>query len=85
VSARGYRLSPVDRTGVLLGLDVAQVGVLGTTVVMGVLMLNFGAPIQMVAIVATIGAALGFIRLEGRSVLELAPTLFRWVTGGAQT
>jgi hypothetical protein len=84
VSARTYRLSPVDRTGVLLGLDVAQVGVLGTTVVMGVLMLNFGAPIQLVAILATIGAALGFIRLEGRSVLELAPTLLRWITGRAE-
>ncbi len=78
---RTYRLSPVDRTGVLLGLGTAQVAVLGATVVIGVLMLNFGASIQLVAIPSLIGAALGFMRLEGQSVLELVPTLVRWVTG----
>ncbi len=81
MSARTYRLSPLDRTGVLLGLGTAQVAALGVTVVIGVVMLNFGAPIQVVAFPAVIGLTLGFLRLEGQSVLELAPTLWRWVAG----
>ncbi|MBW3617895.1 MAG: CusA/CzcA family heavy metal efflux RND transporter, partial [Proteobacteria bacterium] len=32
---------------------------------------------------ATVGAALGFLRLEGQSVLELVPTLWRWAVGTA--
>ncbi len=81
MSARTYRLSPIDRTGVLLGLGTAQVATLGVTVVIGVLLLNFGAPIQVVLVPSAVGVALGFIRLEGQSLLELIPGLWRRTAG----
>jgi hypothetical protein len=81
VSARTYRLSPIDRTGVLLGLGTAQVATLGATVVIGVLLLNFGAPVQMVLVPSVVGMALGFIRIEGQSLLELIPGLWRRTAG----
>nr|MBA2438022.1 hypothetical protein [Acidimicrobiia bacterium] len=81
MSARTYRLSPIDRTGVLLGLGTAQVATLGATVVIGVLLLNFGAPVQMVLVPSVVGMALGFIRIEGQSILELIPGLWRRTAG----
>lgn len=81
-SARIYRLSPPDRTGLMFGLTLPQLLVIGSGVVAGsTLMVTYSVPIGIVVLV--LGAGAGAIRLHGASMVELAPQALRFLRQSA--
>lgn len=80
---RLYRLAPVDRTGVFLGLSLAQLVVAGTGAVGGaVTMVFFSVPVGIVITVAICG--IGLARMHGESLLSHTPSLIRFARGGSK-
>lgn len=85
-SARDYELAPVKfsrltRRGVLLGLSGDQVVVVGIAAIMLVLALYFGGGTSLMYIVPLLllCAALAFISVGGRKLIEWLPVGGRWV------
>jgi len=75
--ARTYVLSPRDRTGVLLGLDGAQVAILGLAVVVFVFATTLaGLP---VALIGASGLAVVAVRVDDRPILAVVPAQLRRV------
>lgn len=84
-SSRTYRLDPPDRTGVLLGLSAGQMGCLGAAVLGGSGLVAIGAPLPVVALMSAALIAVAFVRVGPSPLVELTPTLWRWVsTRGAK-
>ncbi len=80
---RQYRLAPVDKTGVFLGLSLTQLIVTGTGALAGSVVMIVGSVSVGVAIAVSV-AALGLARLTGEPLLTQLPTLIRHsVTGRA--
>ena len=76
VSTRTYRLSPPDRTGLMFGLALSQLVIVGAGVVISsFVMVSHSVPIG--AVVLVIGVVAGTIRLQGASMVELAPQALR--------
>lgn len=73
MNARTYRFSPLDRTGVLLGLGGPQVVVLGAGVVTAVLARSAGASLAVVAVPVALAALAGLVRVGGQPALEVVP------------
>lgn len=91
-SARDYELAPVrfsrlSRRGVLLGLSGSQlvaVGIAAITLVLA-LYLGSGASLMYVVPVVLLCAALAFVGVGGRKIVEWLPVVTRWLwrsTGG---
>ena len=78
---RLYRLSPLDRTGVLLGLSIVQIIVTGTGITLGAIVMATANTIVGIAI-AIITTAIGVIRIHGEAVLHQLPTTIRYVRKG---
>lgn len=77
-----YRLPPLDRGGVLLGLGAAQCTVLGLGLAASVFMSMGGRPAgALLPLVAACGLAWG--RLGGEPILERAAAALGWVASGA--
>jgi Putative type VII ESX secretion system translocon, EccE len=70
---RLYRLSPIDRTGVFLGLGIGQLAVSGTGALLGAVLMVF---------VAVLVGGLGLVRVRGESLLAQLPLAFVSVTSG---
>lgn len=69
---RLYRLAPIDRTGVLLGLSLVQVIVAGTALLTGaVVMATFSVPLG--SLIAVVFGALAVLRRGGEPVLHQLP------------
>lgn len=84
-SSRTYRLDPPDRTGMLLGLSAGQMGCLGAAVLGGSGLVAIGAPLPVVALMSAALIAVAFVRVGPSPLVELTPTLWRWVsTRGAK-
>ena len=81
---RLYRLAPVDKTGVFLGLSLAQLIVAGTGALIGsVVMVVVSVPIGM-AIAVSVGG-LGLARLTGEPLLAQIPMLISHAITGRNT
>ena len=84
VERRLYRLAPVDKTGVFLGLSLIQLIVAGTGALVGsVVMVVASVPIGL-AIAVTIGG-LGLARITGEPLLAQLPMITRHATSGRNT
>src|SRR4051812_47112074 len=91
-TARDYELSPVKfsrltRRGVLLGLSRSQLVVVGTGAIVLVFALYFGGGESLMYIVPVLllCAALAFVGVGGRKIVEWLPIVARWMwrsTGG---
>lgn len=84
MSDRTYRLSPPDRTGVLLGLGMAQCVTLGTALVLGVLAARMGAPLVVVPALLVGGAVVAVVPLGGLPLIEWCGPALRWVRAGGR-
>ena len=73
MTARTYRFAPPDRTGWLLGLTGAQVGVLGAAVVVSILLASARAPLAAMAGPLVLGATTAFVRVGSRPLVEVLP------------
>ena len=71
--ARTYRFSPLDRTGVLLGLGGPQVLVVGAGVVAAVVLRSAGLSLALVVAPIAIAALAALLRVGGQPALEVAP------------
>ncbi len=81
---RLYRLAPVDKTGVFLGLSLVQLVVAGAGALAGsVVMVVASVPIGLALAVGLGG--LGLARLTGEPLLAQIPTLVRDATSGGHT
>lgn len=78
---RTYRLSPVDHTGWLFGLGLAQLVTIGTSVVVGTVLL-FAVATAAGLTVLICGAMAGLVRWRGTSVIELLPQGVRFARQG---
>lgn len=81
MSERTYRLSPPDRTGWILGLGGPQVVLLGGSIVVGVVLLQAGAPLQVAGVPMVVAGVLALGRIGGRPLVEWVPSLLRWAKG----
>ena len=79
-SGRGYRFSPIARTGVLLGLSGMQCTALGTGVAASGMLLNLMVHPALVMVPLLAGAVFAFAPVAGRPMHEWAPVLLRWIT-----
>ena len=75
---RGYRLSPADRTGWLFGLGLAQLLVIGVTVVIATLLMVFASALAGLAVLA-VGGLIGLARVHGEPLIEQLPQAVRFV------
>ena len=82
MSERRYRLDPQDRTGWMYGLAGPQIITLGLGIVVSVLLMQAGAPLQSAAAVMGACVVLALVRIGGRSVLEWVPSVRRWARSG---
>ncbi len=80
--ARTYRLEPLDRSGVFLGLGVIQCVLLGGGILGAVLAISGGAPVLFAAAPLLAGVGMSFGRVGGRAVWEWAPLLVEWSWAG---
>ncbi len=78
---RLYRLAPVDKTGVFLGLSLAQLVVAGTGAVTGAIVMVF-LSVPLGIGIAVLICGIGLARLSGESLLAHTPSLLRFVKGG---
>ncbi len=78
---RLYRLAPVDKTGVFLGLSLIQLIVAGTGALVGSVVMVVGSVPIGLAITVSIGG-LGLARLTGEPVLAQILTLIQHAFGG---
>ena len=76
--ARTYRFSPLDRTGLLLGLSGVQCGLLAAGIFISGLLLDAGAPALVVLAPVVALSCASFVRWSGRPVHEWAPVLGRF-------
>lgn len=81
-SARSYRLEPLDRSGVFLGLGVIQCVLVGGGILGAVLAISGGAPVPLAAVPLLAGVAMSFGRVGGRAVWEWVPLLVEWSWAG---
>ena len=73
-----YRISPIDDTGVFLGLSLAQLILGGATALLGALIIVFlSVPAGIAVVVA--GGALALARFTGEPVLHQLPTAARTI------
>lgn len=77
-SQRTYRLAPRDSTGWMFGLGAFQLGVLGASLVVTILMLQGGVALPLAALAMALGAGLVLVRVGDRNALEWLPVLWRW-------
>lgn len=77
--ARTYRLSPPDRTGWMFGLNLVQLLICSTGVVVGIVLMQTGAGplVSLGAMFALIAA--GAVRVEGMTVVDGVPHCARFV------
>ena len=75
---RHYRLAPLDRTGWMFGLGGPQVVTLGVGIVAGILILQTGVPLHIAAGPVLLCLTLALVRVGGQSLLEWAPSVWRW-------
>ena len=76
-----FRISPIDDTGVFLGLSLAQLVVGGAAALAGALLIVFASvPIGIAVTIA--GAALALTRLTGEPVLHQLPNVARTLRQG---
>ena len=80
-TGRRYRLAPIDKTGVMLGLSLAQVLVGATALMVGSILM---ATVSTVAgsLLAVVFGGLAVARRNGESVLHQLPLLVRHVRRG---
>lgn len=77
-AGRTYRLSPPDRTGWMLGLSLGQLAMTASGIVAGtLLMIVVSVSVGFVAMALFI--ALCVVRVQGASLLELAPQSVRYI------
>lgn len=74
---RVYRLAPLDRTGVLLGLSAIQCGLLGLGVFAAGAALQAQLPAPLVACPILVAVALGFATWDGAPLHQLLPARAR--------
>jgi hypothetical protein len=82
MSERRYRLDPQDRTGWMYGLAGPQLITVGLGIVVSVLLMQGGAPVQAAVPVMGVCVLLALVRIGGRSVLEWVPSVWRWARSG---
>ncbi|HEX2187007.1 MAG TPA: hypothetical protein VHN78_16040, partial [Chloroflexota bacterium] len=82
MSERRYRLDPQDRTGWMYGLAGPQLITLGLGIVVSVLLMQGGAPVQAAVPVMAVCVLLALVHIGGRSVLEWVPSVWRWARSG---
>lgn len=80
---RRYRFAPIDRTGVVLGLDGPQCGVLGVGVLVTSLGLRGGVPLLVALVPTFLAAMFGFGRWSGWRLDQIVPTALRFALSGA--
>jgi hypothetical protein len=78
---RLYRLAPVDKTGVFLGLSIIQLLVAGLGAIAGSIVMVFSSVPAGFIIALTIGG-LGLARLNGEPVIAQTPNLTRFLKAG---
>jgi hypothetical protein len=76
---RVYRFEPLDTSGVFLGLGVIQCVLLGTSLIVGAVILNVGAPAPIAAAVPGVACAACFMRVGGRQAWEWFPIGVAWL------
>ena len=77
--ARTYRLAATDRTGWLLGLGGAQVLPLGTGLAVAVVVVATTGSVMLAVAPFVAGAIIGFVRVGGAPVLDVAPVLLGYL------
>lgn len=80
IEPRSYRLDPLDRTGLFLGLGLAQLVTLGASTLFGALLLTAGAPVGVAGLPVAVGAALALGQLGNQRLVDWAPVVGRYVT-----
>lgn len=75
---RGFRLEPLDSTGIFLGLGTIQCAALGAGIFAAVTALTAGAPLPLPVGLIVTAAGVAFGRVGGRAVWEWLPLLARW-------
>lgn len=80
-AGRLYRLAPIDKTGVMLGLSLAQVIVGGTGLLVGAIeMVTLSLPFGLVIAIAVGGVAL--LKRGGDAVLHQLPLFVTFAKRG---
>ena len=75
---RTYRFSPLDRTGLLLGLSGVQCALVAAGIFTSGLLLDAGAPVVVVLAPVLALSCASFVRWNARPVHEWAPVLVRF-------
>jgi hypothetical protein len=78
---RLYRLAPIDKTGVMLGLSIVQIVVGGAGLLVGSILM-VGVSVLLGVLVAVIFAAVGLIRVGGEPLLHQVPILMAFTKRG---
>jgi hypothetical protein len=76
--ARTFRFSPLDRTGLLLGLSGVQCALVAAGIFASGLLLDAGAPFLVVLAPTVALSAASFVRWNARPVHEWAPVIARF-------
>ncbi|HEX9991549.1 MAG TPA: SCO6880 family protein, partial [Acidimicrobiales bacterium] len=76
---RTYRLDPLDRSGVFLGLGPGQLAVLATASLLGAVLLTVDAPIGIAGAPVVIGALVALSRVGNQRLVEWVPVVARFV------
>ncbi|HUP70788.1 MAG TPA: SCO6880 family protein [Acidimicrobiales bacterium] len=76
--ARTFRFSPLDRGGVLLGLQALQCAALGAGILVAGTLLSRGLPLLVVFLPLVAGAAGAFGSVGGQAAHEMAPVAAAW-------
>ncbi|MBI2710229.1 MAG: hypothetical protein HYX34_11130 [Actinobacteria bacterium] len=79
---RRYRLDPLDRSGVFLGLTLAALVVLGGAGVVSAVAVSVGAPLVVAAVPVAAGAGLAWGRVARVAVLEWVAVLAGYARRG---
>jgi hypothetical protein len=75
---RGYRLEPLDSSGVFLGLGALQCALLGTGMLLSVAAISSGVPIAVALVPVAAAIAVCFARAGGRPLWAWLPVLASW-------
>ncbi len=78
-----FRLAPVDKTGVFLGLSIIQLVVTGTGALIGPMVMVF-ISVPIGALIGVTGATAGLARVAGEPIISQVPNLIRHSRTGSR-